>query len=113
MALWTSAGDRKTIGQDIALLEYGWPIGMPTCRPLGAGLFEVRSDISYGIRVINCATPARNRHSDQREESPREALDSEAGAYRTEGAAALRFARDAAAGILRASPLRMTGLSTR
>ena len=24
--------DRKIIGQDIATVEYGWPIGMPVCR---------------------------------------------------------------------------------
>jgi len=27
--------DRKIIGVDIAVVEYGWPDGMPTCRPLG------------------------------------------------------------------------------
>jgi len=27
--------DRKIIGVDIAVVEYGWPVGMPTCRPLG------------------------------------------------------------------------------
>jgi phage-related protein len=38
--------DRKIIGTDIATVEFGWPIGMPVCRPLGGGLFEVRSGIS-------------------------------------------------------------------
>lgn len=53
-----SAEDRKIIGQDIALVEYGWPIGMPTCRPLGDGLFEVRSNVSGGriARVLFCPT---------------------------------------------------------
>lgn len=48
--------DRKVIGRNIALVEYGWPIGMPTCRPLGAGLFEVRSDLAGGriARVLFC-----------------------------------------------------------
>jgi phage-related protein len=48
------AGDRRAIGNDIATVEFGWPIGMPTCRPLGAGLWEVRSDISGGriARII-------------------------------------------------------------
>lgn len=40
------AADRKTIGEDIATVEYGWPIGMPTCRPLGTGLWEVRSTLA-------------------------------------------------------------------
>jgi phage-related protein len=50
--------ERKVIGQDIALVEYGWPIGMPTCRPLGAGLFEIRSDLAGGriARVLFCHT---------------------------------------------------------
>lgn len=34
--------DRKVIGEDIATVEYGWPIGMPTCRPLGKGLAHHR-----------------------------------------------------------------------
>lgn len=46
--------DRRAIGADIATVEYGWPIGMPTCRPLGGGLWEVRSGLAGGriARVI-------------------------------------------------------------
>ena len=29
--------DRRIIGADIMTVEYGWPIGMPTCRPMGDG----------------------------------------------------------------------------
>lgn len=36
-------GDRQCIGRDLALVQLGWPVGMPLCRPLGAGLWEVRS----------------------------------------------------------------------
>ena len=39
--------DKKTIGVDVKTVEYGWPIGMPVCRPLGKGLYEVRSHISH------------------------------------------------------------------
>jgi phage-related protein len=48
--------DRRVIGKDIQKVEFGWPIGMPYCRPLGRGLWEVRSDISSGriSRVIFC-----------------------------------------------------------
>ncbi len=35
-----STQDRKAIGDDIRTVEFGWPIGMPTCRPMGDGLFE-------------------------------------------------------------------------
>ncbi|MDR3417848.1 MAG: type II toxin-antitoxin system RelE/ParE family toxin [Nevskia sp.] len=37
------AEERRIIGNDIATVEFGWPVGMPTCRPLGGGLWEVRS----------------------------------------------------------------------
>lgn len=37
--------DRKQIGIDIKTVEFGWPVGMPVCRTLGGGLFEVRSDL--------------------------------------------------------------------
>jgi phage-related protein len=49
-------GDRRAIGYDIQTVEFGWPVGMPTCRPLGGGLWEVRSDLSGGSigRVIFC-----------------------------------------------------------
>lgn len=38
--------DRKAIGQDLMRVQFGWPIGMPLCRPMGAGLWEVRSNLS-------------------------------------------------------------------
>lgn len=41
-----SRDDCRTIGTDILMVELGWPVGLPVCRPLGSGLWEVRSDIS-------------------------------------------------------------------
>ncbi len=41
-----SAEDRRIIGTDLATVQVGWPIGMPLCRSLGAGLWEVRSNLS-------------------------------------------------------------------
>ena len=38
--------DRRIVGNDIATVEYGWPIGKPTCAPLGLGLWEVRSSLT-------------------------------------------------------------------
>ena len=48
--------DRRVIGKDIQKVEFGWPIGMPYCRPLGRGLWEVRSAISSGriARTLFC-----------------------------------------------------------
>ena len=40
--------DRKRIGEDIKTVEFGWPIGMPVCRSLGQGLYEVRSSLTKG-----------------------------------------------------------------
>ena len=39
--------DRKIVAKDIQKVEFGWPIGMPYSRPLGQGLYEVRSDITH------------------------------------------------------------------
>lgn len=38
--------DRKRIGEDIKTVEFGWPIGMPVCRPLGDGIYEVRTSLA-------------------------------------------------------------------
>lgn len=37
--------DRRAIGTDLATVQFGWPIGMPLCRPLSDGLWEVRSTL--------------------------------------------------------------------
>jgi phage-related protein len=41
-----SAEDRKRVGHDIMTVEYGWPLGMPTCRHLEGGIHEVRTNLS-------------------------------------------------------------------
>jgi phage-related protein len=48
--------DGRIIGTDISTVEFGWPIGMPVCRPMGNGLFEVRSTITGKriARVLFC-----------------------------------------------------------
>jgi phage-related protein len=38
--------DRKRIGEDIKTVEFGWPVGMPVCRPLGQGIHEVRTNLT-------------------------------------------------------------------
>lgn len=44
-----AAPDRKTIGEDIKTVQFGWPLGMPVVRKLAADLWEVRSDINDNI----------------------------------------------------------------
>jgi phage-related protein len=53
--------DRKIIGEDIKDVEFSLPIGMPLCRPLGKGLWEVRSEITQGriARVLFCIYDGR------------------------------------------------------
>jgi phage-related protein len=40
--------DRRAIGADLSTVQFGWPIGMPLCRALGTGLWEVRSRLPSG-----------------------------------------------------------------
>jgi len=38
--------DRTAIGEDIKLVQFRWPLGMPLVRKLEADLWEVRSHLS-------------------------------------------------------------------
>jgi phage-related protein len=38
-------GERQAIGRDLQRAQWRWPVGMPICRPLGGGLWEVRTDL--------------------------------------------------------------------
>jgi phage-related protein len=50
-----SKEDRRKIGEDIKTVEYGFPIGMPICRPMGNGLYEVRTNLDHQIaRILFC-----------------------------------------------------------
>ncbi len=44
--------DRVRIGEDIRTVEFGWPIGMPVCKPLGQGLHEVRTNLEDRIARV-------------------------------------------------------------
>jgi phage-related protein len=43
--------DRRLVGEDIKTVEFGWPVGKPTCRPMGDGLCEVRTRLP-GNRMV-------------------------------------------------------------
>jgi len=53
--------DRNIIGQDIMRVQFRWPVGMPLCRPLGDGLWEVRSSLASNriARMLFCFTEGR------------------------------------------------------
>jgi phage-related protein len=55
------AADRKLIGEDIKDVEFAWPVGMPLCRALGKGLWEVRSELTQNriARVFFCIHDGR------------------------------------------------------
>ena len=48
--------DKTKIGQAVKMLEYGWPVGMPTCSPLRNGLYEVRTTLPSNreARIFFC-----------------------------------------------------------
>jgi len=56
---WLKALDeleRHEIGKDLLRAQWRWPVGMPLCRPLGDGLWEVRTDLptKRTARVLLC-----------------------------------------------------------
>lgn len=40
--------ERNAIGQDLMRVQYRWPVGMPLCRAMGNGLWELRSELPSG-----------------------------------------------------------------
>ena len=37
--------DRREVGKDLMRAQWRWPVGMPLCRPMGEGLWEIRTDL--------------------------------------------------------------------
>jgi len=54
-------GDRHVVGQDLMRVQFQWPIGMPLCRSLGDGLWEVRCSLPSNriARLLFCFTQNR------------------------------------------------------
>ena len=48
--------NRREVGLDLQRVQYCWPVGMPLVRPLGKGLFEVRTPLPdvTTARVMIC-----------------------------------------------------------
>jgi phage-related protein len=53
--------DRHAIGLDLMRVQFRWPVGMPLCRAMGDGLWEVRTTLPSNriARVLFCV--ARDR----------------------------------------------------
>ena len=73
--------ERQVIGKDIQKVEFGWPLGLPVCRPLGDSLWEVRSDLPSRrtVRVIFCIVAGQmillHGFIKKTPQTPRRALD--------------------------------------
>lgn len=48
--------ERQAIGKDLLRAQWRWPVGMPLCRPMGGGLWEIRTDLptKQTARVLVC-----------------------------------------------------------
>lgn len=48
--------DRLAVGGDLQRVQYRWPVGMPLCRALQGGLWEVRTNLPSRTtaRVLIC-----------------------------------------------------------
>src|SRR5580700_1657220 len=48
--------ERQAIGRDLLRAQWRWPVGMPLCRPMGNGLWEIRTDLptKRTARVLLC-----------------------------------------------------------
>lgn len=46
-----SKEDQKTLGRDLQKVQFGFPLGLPLCRALGQGLWEIRSTLSDRVET--------------------------------------------------------------
>ena len=53
--------ERHAIGADLLRAQWQWPAGMPLCRPMRNGLWEVRTDLAAkrSARVLICVCERR------------------------------------------------------
>lgn len=55
------ARDRNAIGLDLMRVQFRWPVGMPLCRAMSDGLWEVRTNLPSNriARMLFCVTEDR------------------------------------------------------
>jgi phage-related protein len=53
--------ERRAIGANLLRAQWRWPAGMPLCRPMRKGLWEVRTDLpnKRTARVLICLCQGR------------------------------------------------------
>jgi phage-related protein len=49
--------ERREIGKDLMRAQWRWPVGMPLCRPLSDGVWEIRTGLPTEriARVLVCS----------------------------------------------------------
>jgi phage-related protein len=54
-------GERNAIGLDLMRAQFRWPVGMPLCRAMGDGLWEVRTNLPSNriARLLFCLAQDR------------------------------------------------------
>jgi phage-related protein len=54
-------GDRNAIGLDLMRVQFRWPVGMPLCRAMGDGLWELRTSLPSNrvARLLFCVMQDR------------------------------------------------------
>jgi phage-related protein len=73
--------NRKVIGEDIKLVQFRWPLGMPLVRKMEADLWEVRSKLSNNtiartfFTVINNQMILLHGINKKSEKTPKKDLD--------------------------------------
>ena len=53
--------ERNAIGLDLMRIQFRWPVGMPLCRSVGDGLWEIRTNLPGNriARVLFCVLQER------------------------------------------------------
>jgi len=53
--------ERNAIGLDLMRIQFRWPVGMPLCRSMGDGLWEIRTSLPSNriARVMFCVAQER------------------------------------------------------
>jgi phage-related protein len=53
--------ERNAIGLDLMRIQFRWPVGMPLCRSMGDGLWELRTGLPSNriARVLFCVVQER------------------------------------------------------
>jgi len=54
--LGLEVSERQQVGRDLMRVQWQWPVCMPLCRPMGQGLWEVRTTLVTRkiARVLFC-----------------------------------------------------------